>query len=40
MLKVNLNNVDKAVDIEKVNEFNLLKEEVMEFKERNLSQWF
>lgn len=40
MLKVNLNNVDKVVDIEKVNEFNLLKEEVMEFKERNLSQWF
>ena len=40
MLKVNLNNVDKVVDIEKVNEFNLLKDEVMEFKERNLSQWF
>ena len=40
MLKVNLNNVDKVIDIEKVNEFNLLKEEVMEFKERNLSQWF
>ena len=40
MLKVNLNNVDKVVDIEKVNEFNLLKKEVMEFKERNLSQWF
>ena len=40
MLKVNLNNVDKVIDIEKVNEFNLLKEEVMEFKERKLSQCF
>ena len=40
MLNVNLNNVDKVIVIEKVNEFNLLKEEVMEFKERKLSQWF
>ena len=40
MLNVNLHNVDKVIDIEKVNEFNLLKEEVMEFKERKLSQWF
>lgn len=40
MLKENLSNLEKVMDIEKVNQFNLLKEEVTEFKEIKLSQWF
>ena len=32
--------MNKSVDIEKVNEFSLLKEEVAEHKEIKLSQWF
>ena len=40
MLKENVSNLEKVMDIEKVNQFNLLKEEVTEFKEIKLSQWF
>ena len=38
-VKRKLNNMDQLMDIEKVNEFNLLKEEVEELAQQSSKRW-